>query len=161
MRAETLRDQLTRGLTPVIGASLLVMLLLAFTQVVLRYAFAASLLWVEEVSVMLLSWMAWLGAIQLWLDRGHLVVDLLPAGRAAGLRHAIAIGVNALAVVGGIALAIVSTETLTAFGGIEMGSLEIDASVKYYPVVAGGIGLAAAGGIELWRLLSRSGKGAS
>ncbi len=160
MRAETVRNYLTRGLTPLIGASLLVMLLLAFTQVVLRYAFAASLLWVEEVSVMLLSWMAWLGAIQLWLDRGHLLVDLLPKERAAGLRNAIAIGVNALAIVGGIALAIVSMETLTAFGGIEMGSLEIDASIKYYPVVAGGIGLAAAGGIELWRLLSRADNGA-
>ena len=155
MRAETVRRYLTRGLTPLIGASLLVMLLLAFTQVVLRYAFAASLLWVEEVSVMLLSWMAWLGAIQLWLDQGHLVVDLLPARRAAGLRHGIAVGVNGLAIVGGIALAVVSTETLTAFGGIEMGSLEIDASIKYYPVVAGGVGLAAAGGLELWRLLSQ------
>ena len=156
MRAETVRKHLTRGLTPLIGASLLVMLLLAFTQVVLRYAFAASLLWVEEVSVMLLSWMAWLGAIQLWLDRGHLVVDLLPEKRAARLRPAIAVGVNGLAVVGGIALAFVSMETLTAFGGIEMGSLEIDASIKYYPVVAGGIGLAAAGAVELWRLLSRT-----
>lgn len=155
MRAETVRRYLTHGLTPLIGASLLVMLLLAFTQVVLRYAFAASLLWVEEVSVMLLSWMAWLGAIQLWLDREHLVVDLLPAQRAAGLRHGIAVGVNGLAVVGGIALAVVSMETLTAFGGIEMGSLEIDASIKYYPVVAGGVGLAAAGGLELWRLLSQ------
>lgn len=145
-----LRQRLVSWLSQTVGALLLLMLTLAFLQVMLRYFFAASLLWVEEASVMALVWMAWAGAALLWLTHGHLAVHLLTGNRSVRLRPWLGRAVNGLAVVGGLALATLSWETITAFQGIRMGSLELPASIKYYPVAAGGIGLAFAAAIDLW-----------
>jgi len=151
--AEIVHSRLSSVLAALVGLSLLTILSLAFLQVVLRYAFAASILWVEEVSVMGLGWMAWLGATQLWLQRQHISVDILPA-RHGVMRATLSRLADLLAVAFGVALFMVATTTIDAFAGIEMGSLEIDAGVKYYPLIGGGSGLALAGALNLWRAVA-------
>lgn len=142
-----LRALLKGALRQVCGATLALIVTLAFLQVVLRYGFAASIVWVEEVSVLLLLLLCWLGAVHLWLTRKHILVDLVARrGRARRVADR-ALDVAGLAA--GAALAVVSLETLTAFRGIEMGSLELDASLRYYPILAGGAGIAVAALVNL------------
>lgn len=131
-----------------IGAGLAFIAALAVLQVVLRYVFADSITWVEEVSVLVLLWIAWVGAIHLWLARGHIAVDLLiPA--AGPWRRGLAAVLDIAAIVFGLALVWAADATIAAFGGVVMGSLELPGEVKFYPIAAGGAGLALAGLLNL------------
>ncbi len=149
-----LRQAATWFLSRLIGILVAGLVCLAFAQVVLRYLFNSAVLWVEEVSVMALIWLAWTGIVYLWLTRSHIAVDLIgaalsPVGRAWAAR-----AVDSLACVAGVALVTVSLGTLEVYSGMDLGSLEIDASVKYYPITAGGAGLALAAVLNLWRDLT-------
>lgn len=147
---------LTRHL---IGAGLAFIAGLAVLQVVLRYVFANSITWVEEVSVLVLLWMAWIGAVHLWLARGHIAVDLLLPS-AGPWRRGVATALDLAAIAGGLLLIWAAEATIAAFGGVVMGSLEIPGSVKYYPVIAGGAGLAFAGLLNLLAGDAEAGAGA-
>jgi len=143
----TIRALFERVLRQLCGGLLAVIVLLAFLQVVLRYGFASSIVWVEEISVLLLLLLAWLGAAQLWLTQSHVLVDLIARH---GLRRRVADRlIDLLGLFAGAALALYSLDTLDAFSGIEMGSLELDASLRYYPVLAGGVGIALAALLNL------------
>ena len=149
-RAARLRGRAEALLADAVAAGIVAMVLLTALQVVLRYLFAASLSWVEEVSVLVMSWTTWAGAAVLWLRRAHIAVDIVPRALspAAGRRFNLALDVMALA--GGLALARVSVTTAEMFGGVEVGGLGLDGSVKYYAVIAGGIGLATAALLNLF-----------
>ncbi len=151
-----LRDIMTWILGRAIGTIVSGLVALAFAQVVLRYLFNSSILWVEEVSVMALIWLAWLGIVYLWLTRNHIAVDLVGAALSAPARHRLGLGIDCLALVGGVVLVLVSLGTLDIYSGMEMGSLEIDASVKYYPITFGGAGLAIAAFLNLLEGLRRT-----
>ncbi|MFC3231083.1 TRAP transporter small permease [Marinibaculum pumilum] len=144
-RLRRLLLQLTRhGL----GAGLAFMAGLAVLQVVLRYVFADSITWVEEISVLVLLWLAWIGAIHLWLDRSHIAVDLLLPD-AGPRRDLVASVFDLAAIAGGLALAWAAETTLAAFGGVLYGSVEWPGEVKYLPVLVGGAGIALAGLLNL------------
>jgi len=143
---KALRDALLFGLRQFCALLLAAIVTLAFLQVVLRYGFASSIVWVEEISVLLLL-LCWAAAAQLWLARAHIVVDL--AARSGRWRRRVDRFIDALGLVAGTGLAIYSQQTLVSFGGIEMGSLELDASLRYYPILAGAIGIAVAALINL------------
>ena len=55
----------------------------------------------------------------------------------------------AIAVLGGLAVSTLGT--IDMFAGIELAGLGIDSGIKYQPVLAGGIGLAFAGTVNLLR----------
>lgn len=135
----------------VIGLLVAAMAGLAVLQVVLRYGFGAALLWVEEVSVILLIWLAWIGITYLWLTRAHILVDLVPAMLDEAGRRRLASLIDLLALAGGGALFVVSLDTVAIFSGMDLGSIALDAAVKYYPITAGAAGLAAAAALNLWR----------
>ncbi|MEQ8348516.1 MAG: TRAP transporter small permease subunit [Sneathiellaceae bacterium] len=131
-----------------LGAGLAFIAGLAVLQVVLRYVFANSITWVEEISVLVLLWIAWIGAIHLWLDRSHIAVDLL-LPHSGPWRARLIAAFDLAAVAGGLALAWAAEATIAAFGGVVMGSLELPGEIKFLPVLAGGIGLALAGLVNL------------
>ncbi len=134
-----------------IGALVLFMVALAFMQVVLRYGFSAAILWVEEISVMALIWLAWLGITYLWLSRSHIAVDLLPTLLPPAGERRLRLAIELLGLLAGATLAFISLETLEMYADMDLGSLEIDASLKYYPVTVGGVGLALAALLNLWQ----------
>lgn len=149
-----LRRLLTKGLGGILGALVTGSVALAFLQVVFRYVFNAAIVWVEEISVMALIWLAWTGVVYLWLSQGHIAVDILGQAVSAANLGRLAVAIDLLALAGGIALFLVSRETLEIFSGMSLGSLEIDASYKYWPIAAGGLGLALAAVLNLWRRMS-------
>jgi TRAP-type transport system small permease protein len=61
----------------VIVASLALMAILIFGNVVLRYAFNSGIMWSEEMSRFLFIWMCFLGAIGALKDNSHLGVDMV------------------------------------------------------------------------------------
>lgn len=137
------------------GLCLLTLIALTLMQVVLRYVFRHSIDWVEEISVVVLTWLAWVGATLLWLQRRHPAVDLVIAALPPTARRALQRLFDVAAIVLGVGLAISAWHTIDMFAGIELAGLGIDSAVKYQPIVAGGAGLAVAGALNLLRPAER------
>jgi TRAP-type C4-dicarboxylate transport system permease small subunit len=76
---QRLIDQLNRLLSLLMVTALALMVLLVFTNVVLRYAFNSGLTVSEELSRWLFVWMTFLGAFVGLHDRSHLGTDTLVA----------------------------------------------------------------------------------
>lgn len=133
------------------GAGLLALICLTLGQVALRYLFGQSISWIEEISVVVLTWLAWVGAALLWLLRRHPAVDIVIAAVPASLRAALHRSFDVAAVVLGAGLAVSALKTIDMFAGIELAGLGIDSAVKYQPIAAGGIGMALAGIVNLLR----------
>jgi len=132
-----------------VAGGIAALVLLTALQVALRFVFAAPLSWIEEVSVLLMSWTTWAGAAVLWLRHAHIAVDVVPRALSPGARRRFRQALDVLALAGGLALARVSVTTAAMFSGVEVGGLELDGSVKYYAVIAGGLGLALAAALNL------------
>ena len=87
---EALFARLERWLGPLLAALLAFITLGVFIQVVMRYLFAQSFLWGEELSLFAFIWCVYLGtAISSW-RRTHFAFDLFSevlSGRAAGVQR--------------------------------------------------------------------------
>lgn len=123
---------------------------LAVLQVLLRYVFASPLMWVEEVSVMIMLWMTWLGISFLWLTKSHIVVDLLTNQLSLSMQKALGSLVDILALSAAGILFVVSQETLRTLAGLELDSLALDLAIKYYPLPAGAVLLVLVAVLNLW-----------
>jgi C4-dicarboxylate transporter DctQ subunit len=139
------------ALRQAMGAGLLALIALTLMQVVLRYVFSHSLDWIEEISVVILTWLAWVGATLLWLQRRHPAVDIVIGSLSAKTRALFQRAFDVAAVVLGGWLAWSAWQTIDSFAGIELAGLGIDSAVKYQPILAGGVGLALAGLVNLLR----------
>lgn len=122
----------------------------AAAQVGLRYLLAAPWPWMEQLSVVLMIWMAWLGAAYLWLKGAHVAIDSLIARLSPRWRRGFQAGFDIAAIgVGGGTFA-ASFATFRAFAGMDLGDLPIPMSVNYQPVATGALLLAMAGLLNLW-----------
>jgi TRAP-type transport system small permease protein len=70
-------DRSCRFLEGVMALALAVMVLLVFSNVVLRYAFNSGIAISEEISRWLFVWLTFIGAVVAMKDRGHLGTDML------------------------------------------------------------------------------------
>jgi TRAP-type C4-dicarboxylate transport system permease small subunit len=109
-------------------------------------------MWVEEISVMIMLWITWLGASLLWITRSHIVVDLLTSQFSKQVQRILVSLIDILTVIAAVTLLIVSIVTLRSLAGLELDSLAIDLSIKYYPVPIGAIGIGLAALLDLWRV---------
>ena len=141
-----------------VGLSMIVLAVLACVQVVLRYLFSLSLIWMEDASVVVLIWMVWIGAVLLWFQRGHLAIDFLAQASRPGTRTRLRQLSELGAVVGGLGLAFASIQSYRGFAGIEIMSLDMDSTVKFHPVVIGALGIVVAALLRLTRTLRRRGR---
>lgn len=135
----------------VVGSCLVLFCGLAVLQVVLRYFFASSLFWVEEISVIAFIIMIWAAAPALWLSKEHLVLDVLPVARA---RSGAIIADVSMIVIGSIT-AYTSLDTIAAFSVLALPVFDLDYGFKLYPITAGSILLVAAAVLSLARNLVR------
>lgn len=76
---QKLIDKYCQLLSWLMAASLAVMVVLVFTNVVMRYAFNSGIAVSEELSRWLFVWLTFLGAIVALRDHGHLGTDMLVA----------------------------------------------------------------------------------
>lgn len=81
----------------VLGMLMLIMTVLVFANVVLRYIMGDSLSWVEEVTRYMMIWAAYLGAGLALRNGSHVAVELLqdalPTGAMHAVRFAVAVAV--------------------------------------------------------------------
>jgi TRAP-type transport system small permease protein len=88
---ERLFDRLERWLGPVLAALLAFITIGVFIQVVLRYVFAMSFLWGEELSLFAFIWCIFLGTAICSSRHSHFSFDMFYAlrGRTAGVQRLI------------------------------------------------------------------------
>jgi TRAP-type C4-dicarboxylate transport system permease small subunit len=89
---ERLFDRLERWLGPVLAALLAFITIGVFIQVVLRYVFAMSFLWGEELSLFAFVWCIFLGTAVCSSRHTHFSFDMFSEilrGRAAGVQRLI------------------------------------------------------------------------
>lgn len=82
--------RLERVLEPVLAGLLAFITIGVFIQVVLRYVFATSFLWGEELSLFAFIWCVYLGTAVCSWRHTHFSFDMfseLLSGRAAGVQH--------------------------------------------------------------------------
>lgn len=70
-------DRVFRGVDVLIAGLLALMVVLTFTNVVLRYAFSTGFVWSEEVTRLSFIYLVYLGAVLAFRDNEHLGVDTL------------------------------------------------------------------------------------
>lgn len=93
-------SQIERGLLPLLGALLAFITIGVFIQVCLRYIFAQSFLWGEELSLFAFIWCIFLGTAVCSWRRTHFAFDSFSEklkGRAAGV-HQLIINLSVIAV---------------------------------------------------------------
>lgn len=144
------RSVLVRSLSAVLGICVAAMVGLAILQVILRYVFASSLIWVEEISVMFMLWMTWLGITVLWLKHSHITVDLLTSLLPQRVNIILALIIDGIAVFTACMVLWASRETLSTMSGMELDTLPIDLKIKYFPVPVGAAGLGLAALLDFW-----------
>lgn len=155
-----IRNVVVRCLSAALGTCVMAMTGLAVLQVVLRYVFASSLIWVEEVSVIIMLWMTWLGVSVLWLTQSHIAVDFLTSRLSQRINRVLAVIFNGIAIIIAGAILWASRETLSTMVGMELDTLAIDLSIKYYPVPVGAVGLGLAALLDLCDKLRKQEVGA-
>jgi TRAP-type transport system small permease protein len=148
----SLHNALSKSLTVILGTLLVALVSTTLLQVTLRYAFSASLVWAEELSVLLLIWMTWIGAAKLWLDRRHIEVDLFTNSMSSKARQRFDAVCDVLMIAFGIALCVFASKTVDVNTGLELAALKIDSTIKYRPVQVGGAILAIAAILNLFTL---------
>lgn len=79
---------LFRPLRCLISAMLIIVVVVTITQVVLRYAFNAPLIWSEELARLLIVWITFLGAAVVCWDGRHLNVEVFLKAAPQSLRRA-------------------------------------------------------------------------
>jgi TRAP-type C4-dicarboxylate transport system permease small subunit len=150
-----IRNVVVRCLSAALGTCVMAMTGLAVLQVVLRYVFASSLIWVEEVSVIIMLWMTWLGVTVLWLTQSHIAVDFLTGRLSQRTNRALVVIFDGIAIIIAGAILWASRETLSTMVGMELDTLAIDLSIKYYPVPVGAVGLGLAALLDLYDKLRK------
>ncbi len=137
-RARSLRRVLIRTLQLLMGGLLAALIGLEVVQVMLRYLLAGGIIWGRDVATLLLFTIAWLGAPLIWMQRGHLAVDLFPGALAgAGAARGVGIALNLILLGGAGALIPVTLGAMQAFAFIDLPTLGTAASVKFIPMLAG------------------------
>ena len=72
-------DKLFRGIQILISIFLLVMIVLTFLNVVMRYVFSSGFVWSEEIARICFIYLVYLGTIDAYRDNRHLGVEMLVA----------------------------------------------------------------------------------
>ena len=122
-----------------LGLMMLAMTALVFTNVVTRYGFGFSIAWVEEVSLYLMVWIAYLGAGLAMREGRHVAIeafqDRLPARAVPRVRAAIGLAVLAFLA----CLAVLGFRFALFAWDQETPVLEIPAGIPYLAIPVGAV----------------------
>lgn len=120
-------DRGCRILEGVMALALAVMVLLVFSNVVLRYAFNSGIAISEEISRWLFVWLTFIGAVVAMKDRGHLGTDMLVSrlGKTGKkvcllLSQLAMLGVTWLLLKGGYVQMMINADTVAPVTGASM-----------------------------------------
>lgn len=154
------KNRLRTATEAMLGIGMGGLVALACIQVVLRYMFDSAIIWIEEVSVIVVIAMVWLATVLIWIDRGHIALDLVVERLPARWRTVHEVAMNLILVALAAGLAVAARATFSAVADLELAASELPVVCLYYPVTAGALGLVAAGLHGIWRAIATSGRAA-
>ena len=73
----TMEKKLVNILEKICGVLMIAMVTLLISQVITRYILQGSLLWASEMAVWLFVWITYFGAVILFINKKHIVVDIV------------------------------------------------------------------------------------
>ncbi len=120
-----------------IGALAVALIATAFGQVVARYVFAQSFVWVLEVDVLLMVWLALLSGYLGVRRHAHMATDFLVARFAAAARRRLALVVNLLCVLIVVVIGWNSLAIVDAMTGMYFISIPVEQTVLYMSLPTG------------------------
>ena len=117
--------------------SISTLVIFTFVQVVGRYFFSRSWGWIEEVSVVILCYTAWVTACLLIKDNRHLKVTVLIQKFPTRYRHRLHLIMTAFIFVFLIIVVYASKGTIESMEGITFMSFDLPLNIKFYSVPIG------------------------
>ena len=156
---ERVEGKIAKILMYFIAIGLFSLTALAILQVVTRYFVDVTIIWIEEISIYILSWMAAAGVPWMWLKDGHIRMDVLNIYLPKRVLYAMDLFINLMGIVMGVALARTGWITIGVNKGYTLSIVGIDEGFRYYPLVFCGVLFAACAAIKLIEQLK--GKGAA
>jgi TRAP-type C4-dicarboxylate transport system permease small subunit len=133
------RTRLDAVLETALFLALAAMVVIIFINVVGRYAFGSSLSWGEEVALLLMVWLTYLGAAVAMRDGTHYAVDFFMRYVPAGWRRTVVLGKDALVVLMTVLLLYWSAEATVLLREWVTPALEISQSWVYAACPVGSV----------------------
>lgn len=106
-------------------------------QIVARYLFNSPLIWAEEVSKILMIWLAYIGAAAVTRRSAHIAVDSLPAMLPQGLARLLGAVLQAVMAVLFLLLAWLSLDLMRRVGGMRLIGTGLPTAILILPVLIG------------------------
>lgn len=123
----------------IVSFLLVILVVLATVQVVTRYFVSVQVIWIEEVSIYLVTWIAALGIPGMWLRQGHIKMDVLNFVLPARALRVMDYFMNLIACAAAVGVIRVGITTIRVNKGYVLSVIRMDEGVRYYPVLAAGI----------------------
>lgn len=146
---ERVKSKIAQVLMSMIAIGLFSLTVLAVLQVVTRYFVDVTIIWIEEVSIYILSWMAAAGVPWMWLKEGHIRMDVLNIYLPQKVLNGMDLFINLMGIVMGAALVRTGWITIGVNKGYTLSIIGIDEGFRYYPLVFCGVLFAACAAIKL------------
>ena len=119
---------------------LFTMVALATLQVVTRYFVAVTIIWVEELSIYIMTWMCAIGIAWVWLeDNTHIRMDIMDNLVSRKTIRYMDAGIDAFTAVMSIAAIRIGIRTWKVNHGLVMSVINLDEGDRYIPVIVGGV----------------------
>ena len=122
-----------------VAAMLMVLVVLATVQVITRYFIAVQIIWIEEVSIYNVTWIAALGMPWMWLRQGHIRMDVLNFVLPKKIIRGMDYMINAVTMVAAVGVIRVGLRTIHVNTGYVMSVIKMDEGMRYWPVLTGGV----------------------
>lgn len=122
------------------GTCLFVLVALATVQVITRYFVAVTIIWVEELSIYLMTWMCAIGVAWIWLENcSHIRMDVLDNVLPKRVIQYMDAGIDIITALLGFATMRVGIKTYSVNAGNVMSVINLDEGDRYLPVIVGGV----------------------
>ena len=134
-----IRDFLCLVIQSLIAAALFFLTAANIYQVAARYAFGATQLWVEDVSVLIMLWMAGLGIGWLWMKHEHLNMDVASFILKKNVIKVFDVVLEIAGLFFGSLLAYYGAVGVRVNTGFSMSILGFDENMRYIPIFVAGL----------------------
>lgn len=124
----------------IMAVMLFVMVFLAALQVITRYFIAVTIIWVEELSIYIMSWMCAIGISWIWMENNsHIRMDIVDNILPKKTLLVMDVVIDLVMAVVSVAVIRIGIKTWTVNHGMVMSVINLDEGDRYLPVIVGGI----------------------
>lgn len=124
----------------IMAVMLAVMVVLATVQVITRYFISVTIVWVEELSIYIMSWMCAIGMAWVWMENcSHIRMDVLDSILPRRVLQMMDVFIDLVMAVASVAVIRIGLRTRSVNHGMVMSVINLDEGDRYLPVIVGGV----------------------